>query len=165
MNDAASNRATAGTWIPRVAILALAAYLAGPTLAEAWSHDLYSRGGALAFAVSVAGVLAGFLIAGKARCQSMAWPVLAVLCCAAGSMSDLRVLHHAGLACALAGWAGAAPAGLTAAAAALAWMPAAGWFLSRFHAGGLAGWERPLAATAGATVLLVIAKSTRPSPI
>ena len=165
MNDAASNRSAAGAWIPRLASLALSAYLAGPTLAGAWLHDLYSRGGALAFAITTAGVLAGFFLAGKPQCRSVAWPVLSVLCCAAGSMADLRVLHHAGLAFALAGWTGAASAGLTAAAAALAWMPAAGWFLSRFHAGGLAGWERPLAAAAGTAVLLVIAKSTRRSPL
>lgn len=131
-----------------MAVLVLSAYLALPSLVDAWRHDLYSRGGAAAFAVWITALIASwFPLRRKAGVASTIWPVCAALLCALGSMSSLRVLYHAALVVALVSCPRlAVRPGMLAALGALAWLPSAGWIISRFQAGGLAGWERPMMA-------------------
>lgn len=164
MNEPPCRKSEERGWIPSFGITLLAVYLATPTLLDAWRHDLYSRGGAVACVVWMIGLAAGYLMLRPRIRRGVAWPLLAVICCAAGSMADLRVLHHLGLGCALTGLAGLGLTGAIAAATAMAWMPAAGWLISRLHAGGLVGWERPAAAAIGMVVLLFFVRSSNPSP-
>lgn len=155
---------SAGTGrLPSLGISVLAAYLSAPSLLEAWQHDGYSRGGLAAFGIWFL-VLAGvrFLPNANSHRHAVLWTVLAALCCAAGSMADLRVLYHLGLACALTGFAGFGSSGVMAVALAVAWMPATGWFLSRVFSGGLVGWERPAAVLAGFLVFLIAAVCGKP---
>ena len=150
-------------FVPSIVISTMAGYLSAPSLLEAWSHDSYSRGGPAAFGIWIL-VLAGvFLLPrGNGNCHGVSWIMIAAACCAAGSMADLRVLHHLALACSLTGLAGMGLSGLLSVAAALAWMPAAGWFLSRFFPGGLVGWERPAAVLAGCFVVSIAALRGKP---
>ncbi|MEI6674116.1 MAG: hypothetical protein WCO57_02955, partial [Verrucomicrobiota bacterium] len=43
--------------------------------------------------------------------------------------------------------------------AALAWLPASGWFLSHWKTGGLGGWERPALAAMMALLLLTLSRA------
>ncbi|MEI6654176.1 MAG: hypothetical protein WCP45_05355 [Verrucomicrobiota bacterium] len=196
-----------------LAVSGLAAWQALPSLIEAWNHDLYSRGAALAFAIWL--VTPGWLYFKNRHAPAPAsavWLVLALLLCAAGAMSGLRVLQHLALACAVAGLPGwrrgacgaantdrlaqdsviegsgqnaratvaraccplsvftptAALAKLTAlgvaVVAALAWLPASGWFLSHWQVGGLSGWERPVVASLMAFFLLALSRVSHCPP-
>lgn len=149
--------------MPSIAILLIAAYLSTPSLLEAWRHDGYSRGGPAAFGIWLS-ALAGFrfLPRSNGRRHPVIWTVLAASCCAAGSMTDLRVVCHFGLACALTGIAGFGISGVMALALGLAWMPATGWFLSGAFTGGLVGWERPAAVLAGSFVCMITAACRKP---
>jgi hypothetical protein len=156
-----------------LAVLGLAACNALPTLIEAWSNDLYARGGSLAFGIWLAPQ--GFLFLKKPHFFSghsgLAWVVASLLLVTAGSMTGMRALQHLALACAFSGLLGSRLVALAALAAAPAWLPATGWFVSHWMSGGLAGWERPTFAALMALVLLVLARlpiaafpSHRPSP-
>ncbi|MEI6673592.1 MAG: hypothetical protein WCO57_00285, partial [Verrucomicrobiota bacterium] len=90
-----------------LAVLGLAAWQALPTLIGAWSHDLYARGAPLAFGIWLA--TQGWLVLNNRHLgapASVGWLVVALLLCAVGAMSGLRVLHHLALACAVAGLPG-----------------------------------------------------------
>ncbi|MGD7652025.1 MAG: hypothetical protein ACQCXQ_02335 [Verrucomicrobiales bacterium] len=143
-----------GNLVVAVVIAALASFLAFPSLVEAWRTDLYARGGPAAFAIWILTHIVVFILNRNQSRHPARWTTIAALTCAAGSVADLRVLLHAGLALAFTGLAGFRFTGLASAVAALSWMPAAGWFISRLRAGGLDGWERPLVATAFAVVII-----------
>jgi hypothetical protein len=137
-------------------VLGLTAWKAFPTLAEAWQHDLYARGAPLAFAIWLATqAWLFFKNRGQSTDQGIAWLGFSLLLCAAGSLSGLRVLHHLALATAVPGLLGLRFAGLATTAAALAWLPASGWFISHWKSGGLTGWERPVFVTFLSIILLV----------
>ncbi len=166
-----------------LAMLGLAVWQAFPTLIEAWSHDLYARGAPLAFAIWIA--TQGWLFFKNRHLPapaSVAWLAASMMLCTAGAMSGLRVLHHLALACAVAGLPGrharATVAPLFTPAAALtkltilgitavtvlAWLPASGWLLSHWRAGGLGGWERPALAALMALFLLTLSRASAPPP-
>ena len=139
-----------------LAVLGLAAWNALPTLVEAWQCDLYARGAALAFGIWL--IPQGWLVI-KGRHTPfhpcLAWIAVSLVLGVAGSMSGLRVLHHLAFAIAVPGVLGLRTSGLLVIAAAPAWLPATGWFVSHWKAGGLAGWERPAYSTILAIFLLV----------
>jgi hypothetical protein len=87
---------------------------------------------------------------------------VSLVLCTAGSMTGLRVLHHLALATALPGLLGLGLGACVTIAAAPAWLPATGWFLSHWKTGGLAGWERPAYASVMALLLLVAARFSHP---
>lgn len=130
-----------------LAVIALAAWLAGPSLLAAWRDDVYARGAPLAF-----GIWTLALVSRRPRGASergFLWLALALAGIVLGSLAGLRVALHGALAAAViggcaAGWL----RGLIGLAAALSWLPASGWFLSHAIGGGLQGWERPLLALA-----------------
>lgn len=111
---------------------AVAAYAAiqAHDLANAWAHAPFERGAWLILLTWLAPVAA-------ARWRRLevtpAWFWIGLAVALAGAASDRNVLKHAGLALALAGflpWRRATAAGLAPwLAAAVAWMPAAGWLL------------------------------------
>lgn len=144
-----------------LAVLGLTAWNALPTLVEAWRFDLYARGAPLAFVIWLAAQ--GWLVA-KGRHSPfrpcLVWIALSLALATAGSMSGLRVLHHLAFAVALPGILGLRVSGLLAIAAAPAWLPATGWFVSHWKAGGLVGWERPAYSSLLALFLLVFSQLT-----
>ena len=147
-----------------LAVLALTAWQALPSLTEAWGNDLYARGAPLACAVWLAlQVWWRFKNRRTPAPPNLIWLGLALLLCVAGVMTELRVLQHLALACALVGAFGWRCGGLVALATALAWLPASGWFLSHWKCAGLVGWERPAFASSLAVFLLACARFT-PSP-
>ena len=151
-------------FFPALGIMLLASGLALPSLLAAWRHDLYASGGPVAFGIwLVAVAMASRSHHANSLSRPMIWTVLGVLACAAGSMAALRVFHHLGFALAFIGLVGMGRAGSIAAITALAWLPASGWLMSRFHTGGLMGWERPAVACVGSALLLYIVYS-RPRP-
>jgi hypothetical protein len=131
----------------------LSAVLALESLWNAWWHDPYSAGGFLAFLIwlSLLGI-ASYRLGGQGNTFCV---VLSALLCIVGSITSLRVCHHLAFACALCGLAVPIKYGWLAAVAALSWLPATGWFVSRFFAGGLAGWERPTACIILASVFII----------
>lgn len=164
MKEPPSPSGIAGLALP-LAVLGLTAWVAFPTLAEAWQHDLYARGAPLAFAIWLA--TQGWLFfknRSHATAQSMAWLGLALFLCMAGSLSGLRVLHHLALATAVPGLLGLKFAGLTTTAASLAWLPATGWFISHWKSGGLSGWERPVVVAILSIILLASVRTTANPP-
>ena len=142
-----------------LAVLGLATWNALPTLVEAWQCDLYARGAPLAFAIWLAPQA---WLVGNGRHSplrpGLAWMVVSLILGVVGSMSGLRVLHHLAFAAAVPGVLGLRAAGLLVLAAAPAWLPATGWFVSHLKAGGLAGWERPAYAALAAVFLLVFTR-------
>ena len=156
MNPAPRSTTTGlGLALP-LAILGIAACNALPSLAEAWRVDLYARGAAIAFAIwLIPSAWRIFQQRGFAK-PCLVWLALALVLGTAGSMSDLRVLHHLALATAVAGAFGWRSPGLVLLVAAVTWLPATGWFLSHLMSGGLAGWERPLGSTLLSILLLAI---------
>lgn len=163
MMDRTTTLAPHERWLLSGVILVLTAYLALPSLVDAWAHDLYSRGGAAAFAIwIIALIVSWFPLCQKAEGPSIFWSVCAALLCAMGSMSSLRVLYHAALVLALVNRSKfAVKPAMLAALCALTWLPSAGWIISRFHAGGLVGWERPIMASlAGIVLFLAHRRST-----
>jgi len=134
----------------------LGAVLAFPSLWDAWRHDLYATGGFIAFLLWLSALgIATYRLRHSAVQSNTLWIILSALLCAAGSITSLRVAHHLALACALCGVAVPNKHGWLAAVAALSWLPASGWFISRFSAGGMAGWERPAVSLAAAIALLI----------
>ena len=137
-------------------LMILSAFLALPSLGDAWWHDPYSAGGFLAFLVWLSSFGTGF---GRPRHPggegNTWWIVLSALLCAAGSITSLRVCHHLALACALCSLAAPKNEGWLVGVSALSWLPASGWFISRFSPGGLVGWERPTAAATAVLILLI----------
>ena len=88
---------------------------------------------------------------------SLIWVVSAVFFCAVGSMSSLRVLYHAALVVAVLDLSKLGfRVSFLAAVCALSWLPSSGWLISRFHAGGLLGWERPVVAGLGWMFLILV---------
>lgn len=139
------------------ATVALVAWLAAPSLAEAATTDLYNRGLPLALAIWLAPqVFYALKLRSPAKPHSHFWIGLALLLCVLGSMSDFRVLYHLSLAAAVPGFCGLRVSGLIAFMGAASWLPATGWLISRFKTSGLIGWERPLAATLISLLLLVV---------
>lgn len=148
-----------------LAVLGLAAWQALPTLVEAWNNDLYAAGAPLAFGLWLASQgWVYFKQCHLATKPCLAWLSLSLLLCSAGSMTDLRVLHHLALATAVPGLLGLGLGGVITSAAAPAWLPATGWFLSHWNTGGLIGWERPSFASIMALLLLAIARFILPPP-
>jgi hypothetical protein len=146
-----------------MAVLGLAAWHALPTLIEAWGSDLYSAGAPLAFGLWLASQ--GWLYFKQRQLAGppcMVLLVLSLLLCAAGSMCGLRVLHHLALATAVSALPGWKLGACITTSAAMAWLPATGWFLSHWKSGGLAGWERP--AFAGLMALLLVGLSRISGP-
>ncbi len=143
----------------------LSAFLALPSLRDAWRDDPYSNGGFAAFLVWLASLgVASFLLRHRGGQGSTSWIVISALLCAAGSIASLRVCHHLALASALCGLAVQARYGWLPAVAALSWLPASGWLVSRFSTGGTAGWERPAASAAAAIVLLILCHMSKSFP-
>ncbi len=141
--------------LPGLFLSILTAVLALPSLWDAWQNDLYAYGGFIAFLVWLSSLgMASFWRCHVRRDRSTFWIILAALLCMAGSMTSLRVCHHLALACALSGLARPPRQGWLAAAAALSWLPASGWLISRVSVGGLAGWERPTLAAMTAIIWL-----------
>lgn len=135
----------------------LSAFLALPSLRDAWRDDPYSKGGFPAFLVWLASLgIASFLMRHRRGQGGTSWIVITASLCAAGSIASLRVCHHLALASALCGLAVQARYGWLPAVAALSWLPASGWIVSRFSEGGISGWERPTASAAAAIVLLIV---------
>ena len=134
----------------------LSAVLALRSRWDAWWHDLYSAGGLVAFLIWLSSLgIVSYRFGRLGGQGNTFWLVLSALLCAIGSITSLRVCHHLALACALCGLAVPIRYGWLAAIAALSWLPASGWFISRLITGGLAGWERPAASIMVASVLLI----------
>jgi hypothetical protein len=142
--------------------LALTAWKAYPSLAEAWRDDLYSHGIPLAFLIWLIPQAYLFIKGGRNPTLSHAPTVfilIALALYAAGVMSSLRILNHLALVFAIPGvfqhrWL----TGLITLAAAPSWLPATGYFISRVKTGGLDGWERPLFALVMTAILLAIGR-------
>jgi hypothetical protein len=156
MSASTSPLASWEKWLLSAVIFGVAAYLALPSLLEAWLHDPYSHGAAIAFGiwllliVSLAPPLRSTLAT-----PTLFWLLCAVVLCAVGSMSSLRVLYHAALLLALLDLSRINfRMGMLATLCTLSWLPSSGWLISRFHAGGLVGWERPLAAGLACSLLI-----------
>ena len=148
-----------------LAVLGLTLYNALPSLAEAWAHDIYSRGALPAFVIWLAAPVGLFFQRRPFSKPCMVWLAISVALGVAGSLSDLRVLHHLALATAIPGVFGLRVSGLVLVAAAPTWLPASGWlFLSHWKAGGLIGWERPVCSAILAVLLLAISRSSCPQP-
>jgi hypothetical protein len=161
MNPESRSQADSLGLILPLAVLGLAAWHALPSLAEAWSDDLYARGAPLACGIWLAPQ--GWLFLKHRKFPATAcltWLALSLLLSVGGAMTGLRVLHHLALATAVPGVGGLRLAGLATTAAAPAWLPATGWFLSHWKSGGLAGWERPAFAASMALVLLGLTRLT-----
>lgn len=153
--NAQSPPARRGLLLP-LAVLALAAWYALPSLSDAWRNDLYSRGGLLAFLIWL--MPQGYILGKSLRSNnnaSLAWSAIALFLSATGAMSDLNILQQLALAAAVPGVLGVRWLGLTTSAAALGWLPATGWLLSHWHVGGLGGWERPAFAALLALLLMM----------
>ncbi len=134
----------------------LNAVLALPSLWSAWWHDLYAAGGFSAFLIWISSiVIASYRLRHLGWSRNTFWIVFSALLCIVGSMTSLRVCHHLALACALCGFITSTKQVWLLAVAALSWLPASGWLISRFSVGGIAGWERPILSTIASMVLLV----------
>ncbi len=147
------------------AVLGLACYNALPTLAEAWLHDLYSRGALIAFVIWVVAQAWVYFQRRPLAKPCMVWLAISLLLGVAGSLSDLRVLHHLALAAAIPGCFGLRMTGLVVLAGAPTWLPATGWFLSHWKSGGLIGWERPACSALLAIILLALPRASRSQPL
>jgi hypothetical protein len=110
-----------------LAVLGLAAWQGAAGLVAAWGNDLYARGAPWAFGLWLATAVLARPRGSESR--PLVWVAVSLLCCVAASISGLQVMNHLALAIAV-------------------WLPASGWFISRWITGGLSGWERPLAALA-----------------
>lgn len=156
MNASPAEPRRAAAFALPAAVVALASYHALPTLLAAWGSDLYSRGAPLGFALWW--VLLGWVFFRKAKPAqpSTVWMLVALGLCLAGAMGGLRVLYHLALAASVAAFLGSFAQGLFGMMAAVAWLPASGWFLSHLKMGGLNGWERPLTVLLLAPLLLFI---------
>lgn len=157
MNAHSAMRKASRDLVLALSVVALVAWNAMPTLSKAWGDDLFARGGAVAFGVWLAAP--GILFFKRYRLAvspSLGWLGVSLVLSAAGAMSELRVLQHLALACAVPGLLGTWWVPLAALAAAPAWLPATGWFLSHWISGGLAGWERPTFGFAMALFLLAL---------
>lgn len=159
-----STTSTLGLALP-LAILGIAACNALPSFTEACRHDLYAHGAAVAFAIWLAPSLWRILMQRASIRPCLLWLVLALVLGTAGSMSDLRILHHLALAAAVAGAFGWRTSGLLILAASATWLPATGWILSHWMSGGLTGWERPLGATLLSILLLALTRSPHTQPL
>ncbi len=147
-----------------IAVLALSAWQALPTITEAWRYDLYARGAPLACAIwLIPQIWWRFSFRHTPIAPRAAWLGLAMLLCIAGAMTELRVLQHLALASALAGTFGWRFSGFVTIATALTWLPASGWFMSHWKNAGLVGWERPVLASSLGVFLLVRARCKRQS--
>ncbi|MEI7911816.1 MAG: hypothetical protein WCK77_19465 [Verrucomicrobiota bacterium] len=145
-------------------VLALTAWQALPTLAAAWHNDLYARGAALAGVIWLAPQ--GWWWFKQRHCPAppnLTWLAVALVLCATGTVTELRVCEHLALATAFAGAFGWRFVGFVTTATALAWLPASGWFLSHWTTAGLVGWERPVLASSLALFLLVRGRFTHPA--
>lgn len=145
-----------GDLLPGLFLSIISAALALPSLWNAWSHDLYAAGGFIAFLVWLSSLgITSYQLRHLASDRNAFWLVLSALLCMAGSMTSLRVCHHLALACALCGLVVPTKYGWFAATAALSWLPASGWPISRFFSGGMVGWERPTVSATAVIVLLI----------
>lgn len=143
------------------AVVALASYHALPTLLAAWGSDLYCRGAPLSFAIWLA--LLGVVVFKQTTPTqaSTVWILVSLGLCVAGAMGGLRVFHHLALAASVVAFLGTFAQGLLGMIAAVAWLPASGWFLSHLKMGGLSGWERSLTALLLCLPLLVFLRYSR----
>ena len=148
-----------------LAILGIAVCNALPSLIEAWRVDLYAHGAAIAFMIWLIPSAWRFLKQRQFTRPCLVWLAIALVLGTAGSMSDLRVLHHLALATAVAGAFGWRTSGILLLAAAATWLPATGWLLSHWLSGGLAGWERPLSAILLSILLLALTRSPHTQPL
>lgn len=156
MKEASSITDSRRDLLPGFFLSILTAALALPSLWSAWWHDLYATGGFSAFLIWLSSLgIASYRLRHLESNRKTFWIVLSALLCMAGSITSLRVCHHLALACALCGLVVPTQYGWLSVFAALSWLPASGWPISRFFAGGMAGWERPALSTIAAIVLLV----------
>jgi hypothetical protein len=129
VNNAPGKQSASDLWLPVVA----AAYVAwnARDVASAWLHSPFDRFGWLAALIWISPAVRYF--ARNRRAVEMGWIWAGVVATLAGSLADLNVLKHAGLALA----AAALPARNTRPAwafclwlaSAPCWMPALGWAL------------------------------------
>ena len=148
-----------------LAVLALTAWQALPTIFAAWGNDLYARGAPLACAIWLAPqAWWQFKLRPAPAPPCLAWLGLALALCAAGTVTELHAFQHLALVAALAGVLGWRLGGALTSAAAVAWLPASGWFLSHWKTAGLAGWERPALASSLAVCLVLGARFVPASP-
>jgi hypothetical protein len=129
-----------------LAVLGLAAWQGAAGLVAAWGNDLYARGAPWAFGLWLATAVLARPRGSESR--PLVWVAVSLLCCVAASISGLQVMNHLALAIAVPALLGFSLPGLAVIASAAVWLPASGWFISRWITGGLSGWERPLAALA-----------------
>lgn len=142
--------------LPGLFLSVLTATLALPSLWSAWWHDLYAAGGFSAFLIWLSSLgIATYRLRHLVSDRKTLWIVLSALLCMLGSITSLRACHHLAFACALCGLAVPTKYGWLTVSAALSWLPASGWPISRFFAGGMSGWERPALSAVTAIVLLV----------
>lgn len=136
----------------------LSGALALPSLCEAWMHDLYAVGGWIAWLIWLLSLgITSARLRRKATGNTITWIVLAATLCGLGALTTLRIFYHLAFASALCGIAAPANRAWLAVVGALSWLPASGWLISRWHIGGMVGWERPaLAATVGLTSFLLM---------
>lgn len=130
---------------PAVIMFLFSAWLALPSLWDAWNHDRYSRGGMWAFVIWLTTLLFLFYRGrGEKIMTSVFWLISAVLCCSLGGIFAVNLFYHMGLTLACVALFLPYLRSLCFLPIALTWMPATGWLVSRVMAGGLVGWERPL---------------------
>lgn len=156
MTNPEEDRDSGYGWLP-FAVLAVALVRSMSSLVEAWGHDVYSRGAAVAFAIWVLPAFLPFLRK-PPQGGGFFWLILALVSGVAGAVSSLRILSHLSLAFSIA--AVARPHGLRIVwvCASVAWLPASGWLLSKLHGGGFSGWERPVLSLLSTLVFLIPAR-------
>lgn len=153
---AESTNPETGRMMLPLAVVGLSLWHAFPSLFEAWSVDLYARGAASAFVIWLA------ILGIPSICKKMlhepflAWSAISLVLIALGAMTEIRAVHHLALAFAVTGTMGLKISGLLSVAAAITWMPAAGWVISHWKTDGLVGWERPTIALFMISPLAVI---------
>lgn len=158
-----AERTTSERFFPWL-VLVIALVRALPDLIHAWGHDVYSKGGGVAAIVWCAAPVLVNVTGGRAQRDTIWWK-LSLLAGMGGAMLSFHVLDHVALALALFSFSGSCPIWWFWRAAAAAWLPGCGWFLSRLVQGGLSGWERPTAALlATSAVLLSIFLNSRTDP-
>lgn len=126
------------------AVLLVTIWKAFPTLTAAWNNDLYSRGGMIAFAIWTATQIGLAFLSRRVGLRGrFFWVAASLGFFAIAGLSELNVFYHLSLACAVPGFLGLRMMGVFVVIASAVWLPATGYFVSNWKAGGLSGWERP----------------------
>ena len=150
--------------LPALFLAALAAFLAFPSLWEAWRHDPYARGGDAAFAFWLGSLALAYRQSpDKQTPRAFGWIALAALCCVFGTLTSTRAFHHLAMAISLTAAIPGRRILWLLLPAALTWLPASSHLVSRLLSGGLCGWERPAAAFVLALLPLALRRGIRPA--